>query len=177
MSWDATIKYDVSNPVYAGAKSISYIANTGWAGFQVHLDAGIDTKPYTHIQFAARGTANNQRFSIFLDDVNWNMLSNPRPLASYGGDIQKDVWKVYSIPLADLGAASTRVAGIAIHEWSGSKQGAIYLDEIKFVNLSGTAQTFPSVAVFDSSPPRDAPDQAGSGLPPVAPVSRGRDQG
>ncbi len=133
-SWDATVNTNITSPNYSGSRAISFISNAGWAGFALHIDSGVSTEPYTHLRFAARASRSNQEFAVYMEDANYGRLSQPLPLANYGGTPKPNGWKLYDIPLADLQAVNGTIYGIVIQEWTGVVQPALYVDNIMFVN-------------------------------------------
>lgn len=135
LSWDATINAGNTSPVYAGSNSISYSATAGWAGLQMFNGAGVNTAPYTHLQFAVRATQDNEPFSIYLRSSSYSNLKSPIALSAYGGYPIASGWTVYTIPLADLNATNVSLGGIVIHDWSSTAQPTIYIDSIKLVTL------------------------------------------
>ncbi len=122
-----------TNPVYSGTDSISYTPTAGWAGFQLRNDGNISTAGYNAIQFAVKATQDNEPFAIYLRDSNYNNLSSPVALSNYGGYPVSTGWTVYTIPLADLNATNVSLGSIVFHNWSGTAQPTIYIDDIQLV--------------------------------------------
>ena len=120
--------------MHSGADSIAYTATAGWAGFQLRTDGNVSTAGYTALQFAVRSTTDGERFAIYLRDSNYTSLNSPLPLSSYGGYPTSTGWTVYTIPLADLKATNVSLGSIVFHNWTGSAQGAIYIDDIQLIS-------------------------------------------
>src|SRR6185437_5629010 len=132
-SWDAMVNPNNSTPVYAGSKSISYVATSGWAGLEIRNGNGVDTARFTYLRFAIRATRNAEPFAVYLrrsGDVN---LTDPIPLSHYGSYPGTSGWTLYTIPLTDLNAADVSLSGIVIHDWSDHAQPVIYIDSIELV--------------------------------------------
>ncbi len=130
-SWGAALNFAITNPVYSGTKSISFVATAAWAGLDLHNDAGVDTTPYTKLHFALKATGAGQKYTVFLRDAAGNNLTGPIGLAAYGGDPVNNAWKVYDVPLSALNGANKKIYDVIIHEVSGKAQPAVYVDELQ----------------------------------------------
>jgi hypothetical protein len=132
-SWDAMVNPANGAPVYAGSKSISFVANSGWAGLQISNNSGLDTSRFTYLRFAIRATRSGEPFAVYLRASDSTNLTDPLPLAHYGGYPGANGWTAYTIPLADLNATNVSLGGIVIHDWSDHAQPAIYVDSIELL--------------------------------------------
>ncbi len=140
-SWDSTVNFSVSSPVYAGSRAIAWTANKPWAGLYLHTGTAVSSSAYAALSFALRATRGGQNVSVVLQDVNDNPLGPSLKLASYGGDPIAGVWKTYSLSLSALGAAGKGIGGVIIQDESGSSQPALYVDEIHLVPAGGGTST------------------------------------
>src|SRR6185312_1030406 len=116
-SWDATLNYANTNPVYAGTKSISYTATAGWAGLDIHAGTSLNTSAYTQLRLAVQASQANEKFAVYLRDTT-GAGHTIAPLANYGGTPPVGSWKVYTIPLSDLGASNIALGDVVIHNWT-----------------------------------------------------------
>lgn len=132
-SWDATIDPNNTHSVYGGSKSISYTANSGWAGLQIWNASGIDTSRFSALRFALHATQSSEPFAIYLRNSNYVNLTDPLPLSQFGGYPNPKGWTVYTIPLSALNAGDVTLGGIIIHDWSESAQPTIYVDSIELL--------------------------------------------
>ena len=135
LSWSATVSYSNSKPVASGSKSISFIATAGWAGLQICSPGNFNTSGYTHLQFSMQASQAGQQYGIYLRDSNWANLNGALSLANYGGAPSTSGWTTYTVPLADLKATNLTISNIVIQSLSGSSQTAVYVDDVKFVQM------------------------------------------
>ncbi len=176
LSWDATINLSNTNPVHSGADSISYTATAGWAALQLRNDGHISTSGYDALRFAVRSTQDGERFAVYLRDSNFTSLSSPVSLANYGGYPIASGWTVYTIPLADLKAVNVSLGSIVFHNWTGTAQPAIYIDDIQLVSTSGggtptpTPTPSPTPTQTPSPTPTATPTQTPSPTPTATPT-------
>jgi hypothetical protein len=79
-----------------------------------------------------------QQLAVEAYDANGNGLGSLVKLDSYGGYPAVDHYKVYTIPLADLGAANSHLSGFHIQDTSGSSTpAAANIDSIGLVGNLG----------------------------------------
>lgn len=142
-SWGASVNLASTKLVYAGLHAISYTATSGWAGLDLHAANDLDTANYRQLRFALRATRANQQFAVYLRDASGTALTKV-PLANYGGDPPNGTWKIYAIPLSDLGASNITLGDVVFHEWSGKAQPAIYIDSIELISDPGMAAPTPT---------------------------------
>lgn len=144
-SWGSAVNLANTNPVYGGTRSIAFTATQGWGGLYLRAGQAINTSGYTALTFAARATATGQRYGVELRD-NSNIRFRPSvPLANYGGELVAGNWRLFTIPLADLGAVNALVTGMVVVDHSGGAQPAVYLDAI---GLSGGAAPPAALTVY-----------------------------
>jgi hypothetical protein len=172
-SWDSSVTFDHTNPVYAGSHAIAFTANNAWAGLYLHSDTPVDTTGYSYLQFAFYATQANQKYSVVLHDANYNILGNPVSLDAYGAPTANS-WKVYSIPLSDLHAANQHISGIVLQEAKGQAQPVVYIDAVALTSsqtpitqATTTTQVQPSL-----TPPPTTPDPTVTATPTPAPVKK-----
>jgi parallel beta-helix repeat protein len=140
-NWSGSVvNYSNTSPVYSGTKSIAFTP-PAWGTFDMANPAGFSTTPYTHIRFAARGSSDNQPFSIYFTDMSGTQLKPPVPLSNYGGYPSASAWKLYTIPLSDLNAQAKTIRSVVLHEWSGTAQPAVYFDALTFMTPATTTIT------------------------------------
>ncbi len=131
-SWGATVNLSATAPVYAGARSISFTATSAWAGLYLRTATPVPAGSVTLLRFAARATQAGQRYGVELRDESGGRLKSVL-IDAYGGAPPASAWKVYQIPVTDLGAAGRAIGGVVIQERNGSAQPALYVDSISFI--------------------------------------------
>ncbi len=171
LSWSATINVSNTSPIHSGADSISYTATGGWAGLQLRNNNNVSTTGYSALQFAVQATNNGEPFAIYLRDSNYNNLANPIPLSNYGGYPVAGSWTVYTIPLADLNASNVSLGSIVFHNWSGSAQAAIYIDDIQLIGFGGTPTPTPSPTPSPTATPSPTPSPTATPSPTPSPTA------
>ena len=129
------MNYGNTNPVASGSKSISFFATAGWAGLQICSPGNFKTNDYTHLQFSMRASQAGQLYGVYVRDANWTNLNGALSLANYGGSPSATGWTTYTIPLADLKATNLTISNIVIQSLSGSNQPAVFIDNLRFVQL------------------------------------------
>lgn len=172
-SWDARVNYQYARSTYSGRAAISYEATAAWAGLDMRSDTGVNGGSYGQITFALKASRNNQKYALYLRDLNGNALSQPVSLDTYGGQPVSSRWKTYSIPLANLGAENATIGHVVLHEWSGSAQPSVYLDQIQF-SVNGTGQrtsASPTPLATPSPTPFPTPSATPSPTPSPTPTS------
>src|SRR5258708_4197435 len=71
-SYDATISFSNTTPVFAGNNSIKFKPNKGWAGIEFISPATTSTTSYDAIQFAVYATQPNQNLSLYAENPSFN---------------------------------------------------------------------------------------------------------
>lgn len=155
-SWSATVNFGVSSPVYQGTRALALTVTAPWGGLYLRAAAPVATGSYTHLRFAARASAAGQRYRVELRAADGRVLPVVN-LGAYGGEPVVGSWRVYAIPLADLGAVGVPITGIRIKDGTGGAQPALYLDAVSLG--TGTAGMETSTA---GAP---APDRTETGRP------------
>ena len=133
LSWNGRLELVNVSTNQAHTDPISFTATDGWAGLQITNDAGIDTSPYSAIQFSIRSTNDNEPLAVYLRDTKYHNLSDPVALTNYGGYPKSSGWTTYTIPLADLNGSNVTMGSIVFHNWSDSPQAPILVDHIALV--------------------------------------------
>ncbi|GIW07994.1 MAG: hypothetical protein KatS3mg060_2799 [Dehalococcoidia bacterium] len=142
-SWDGTARFDTSDPVFRGSRAISFLNFAGYAGLDLHRETPIDVAKATHLRFAARAGARDQRFRVALVDGAGNQLPKMANLVDFGGDPIVEGWRVYQIPLSAFGASVQQVKSVFFQDISGRAQPSFHVDEIAFAS-STVAATNPT---------------------------------
>jgi hypothetical protein len=102
-SWSSAVDFANVQP-YRGSRAILWRINTPWAGLYLHTSNPVTTLDTASLTFALRATAADQRISVSLYGEDNQQLGKPRPLSQLGGNPPSGSWKVYEIPLRELGA-------------------------------------------------------------------------
>lgn len=129
-SWGSTINLDNNNPVQTGAKSLSFIADSAWAGLRLHNNTPADLSTFKTLNFAAKASTNNQVYQVSLYAGDNQLIGTSLLLQNYGGNPVADNFKQYSIPLTAFGGNISSVKDIVIQSLSNNPQPALYLDQI-----------------------------------------------
>ncbi len=132
-SWNASVNFAATAPVYAGANAIAFSTSAAYGGIYLHNDAPLNTTGLNYLVFAARATQAGQRYGVVLEDVNNRHIGVELLLANYGGDPQPGGWTLYRIPLVAIGAADCEVGGVVIQDEAGVVEPVLYVDAIGFV--------------------------------------------
>ena len=143
-SWDITVDYQVSDPVYQGEYALSVTPARAWAGWGAWLDEGLDTTSYAYLKIAMRATHKDEWYIVYLQNRNGDVLSQD----GYPINPPVDGWQEFQIPLNELGAAYTQVYGIRIMN-SADFLGTYYLDEIGFGGSAPPPTATPTSAPQD----------------------------
>ena len=131
-SWNATITYAATTPVYAGTKSTAFVVTAAWGGFYIRSATPLSTTGHSGLTFAARSTAATQRYSVAVYGAAGEQLGRAVILTNYGGDPVSTGWTIYNVPFdADnLNVAGQAISGILIQDYSGGPQQAVYIDQL-----------------------------------------------
>jgi len=124
-SWNSTINFGNSSPVYAGNRSLRLTVTRAWGAIQLHSDTGVAAAQFPYLTFAARASAAGQAYSVALTDTNNKQFTAFVPLTKYGGNPVTSGWTLYTIPVADLGAAGKQIGGFVLQESQGKAQPAV----------------------------------------------------
>lgn len=127
-SWDSVIDFANTTNVFKDAQAILFKTTAAWGGLRFHNDSGIDTSPYTQLEFSAKADSDNKPYGISIYDKDGKQLGQLN-LTNYGGTPLADAFKTYSIPLSDFGPKGI-IKDIIIQDWTGKADSALYLDEI-----------------------------------------------
>lgn len=139
ITWEdnnSPVNYASTSPTpHTGTRAIS-LTDSGASGtrLSIRTETPISTTTYDTLQFAMRTTAANKDFEVFFWDVNEEELGLVE-VSSYGGTPPTGSWRVYQIPLADLGALNTYIRYLWIDPISTSGY-TVYIDDIALVRLN-----------------------------------------
>lgn len=139
-SWNSTVNFSVTSPVYQGSDAISFTSTSAYGGMYLHTNSGIDTTPYQYVTFAAKANGNGQMYSVGAYDTNNQLMHSALSLNAYGGQPVQNSWKKYTIPLQDLNAQNKTISGIMIQDISGKTQQMLYIDQIALIGSGSTTQ-------------------------------------
>ncbi len=134
-SFVATPDYrDTSGAPAAGKYDIKVTLTGAWGGWQPFATNWVfDTTPYNYLQFAFKPTQPNQSAQVYF------MLVGDKPVGGgvdpfkYGPAPVPGQWGVYTIPLADIGVAKTKIYKFAIQDKTGLKSNVFYVNDVKFL--------------------------------------------
>lgn len=134
-SFVATPDYRDTSGAPAGGKYDIKVTLTGpWGGWQPFATNWVfDTTPYNYLTFAFKPTVANQSAQVYF------MLVGDKPVGigvdpfKYGPAPVAGRWGVYTIPLADIGVAKTKIYKFAIQDKTGIKNNVFYVNDVAFV--------------------------------------------
>lgn len=127
---------------YSGTQAIASTMNAD-GGLDFQSISGQSTTNYIAIRFALRASQTNQQYEVYADATYGQPLREPVSLNNYGGQPTTTEWRVYTIPLADLGANNRIVRNFVIHEARSINEPVLYVDQVELVS-NGTAQPTPT---------------------------------
>lgn len=131
-SWDATVNLAATNQVYSGARSISAAINQPWGALYLHHN-GVNTTPYTYLEFYARLSSAGQPISVVtFDDGDEVLRERPIGDCRYTGGvpIAAGTWTRVRLPLEHLAADGRVLGGMAIQ---AAQTGTFWVDELRLV--------------------------------------------
>ncbi len=134
-SFVATPDYrDKSGVPLSGKYDIKVTLTSKWGGWQPFATNWVfDTAPYTYLRFALKPTQPNQSAQVYF------MLVGDKPVGTtvnpfkYGPAPVVGQWNVYTIPLADIGVARTKIYKFAIQDQTGLPDNVFYVDDVAFL--------------------------------------------
>ncbi len=142
-SWNATLNFSNSSPVFSGSNSIS-VTQGAWGSASFHYGSWnsgktLDPEQYGSLQFEVY-SASKTSFNVLLEDD----LGSSFPQVDYGSISQKK-WTTVSIPIDSLDPNGQNFSRIDILETSGN-QVVYYLDSIQLIGIaSGTKRALAGV--------------------------------
>jgi autotransporter family porin len=169
-SWDAGVNWSATSPVYSGSRSLGFNITKAWGGLYLHLESGVNTAQYTTLTFAAQATGRSPRYAVALYDTNNQLMAEPVYLSALGGDPVAGSWKVYNIPVSQLGANGRIAKGVLIQDGAGARQPIVYIDAFGF--KSGGSNPPAPTATATATPVRTAtPTKTATAIPTQAPTA------
>lgn len=151
--------------VYSGTRAIVSTLNAD-GGLDFQSTSGVNTNNYAILHFALKASQSNQHYEVYADSVYGQPFLAPVSLDSYGGQPTASGWKIYDIPLSDLGAVNRTIKDIVIHEAGSSNEPALYVDQVILQSGSVSSPTgvpTPTQTVITPTPnittPTPAPSQ------------------
>src|SRR6266568_3275333 len=150
-AWAGRLDLANPSPVYSGSSSIAFTPTRKGALLYLSTNTALDTTLYSFLHFAAQASRTGQHDTVTLYDATNHALSTVR-LARYGGDPVPGTWKVYTIPLSDLGATATAIKGVAF-ESRAQRQGTVYLDSLSLTALVSSPTPDPTLTPTSTPTP------------------------
>lgn len=128
--WDAiTVDYNVTNPVYAGARSMAIRPERGWTAWNVISETGIDDTPYAYFTFAAQGNGTTSWWEIDFLDAKGNPYS-PNNTFKFQ---PATTWKKYTVDLNEYNVSYQKIYGIRFwYVTTDPASSTLYVDEMGF---------------------------------------------
>ncbi len=149
-SWGSTVSLN-STTEYSGSYAIAWKATSSWGALYFHTDDSVPTNSTTSLRFVLRATQTDQRLRVSLRGSSDEQIAAPVQLAEVGGIPPANSWKIYNIPLAELGGAGKSISGIVIQDGEGTAQPTVYVDDVRLLGIgstsSGTSNYFSTLPV------------------------------
>ncbi len=135
---------DTSGAPVSGKYDIKVTITAPWGGWQPFATHWVfDTTPYNYLTFAFKPTVANQAAQVYF------MLVGDKPVGigvdpfKYGPAPVPGRWGVYTIPLADIGVAKTKIYKFAIQDKTGIKDNVFYVNDVAFLAEAGAPPSAP----------------------------------
>jgi len=125
-SWNTTVNFSNTSPVYAGSNSISVKYNSAWAGLSLYNGSGQSTSGYSKLRFYAHGGSSGTRqIWVYLHTASGETTK-------VNVDIPAGSWSLREINLSNFGnpASFTR---ITFADRQRVAQPIFYIDDIRLV--------------------------------------------
>jgi hypothetical protein len=129
---------DTTGVPLSGKYDVKVTVTSPWGGWQPFATNWVfDTTPYKYLRFALKPTVANQTAQVYF------MLVGDKPVGQgvdpfkYGPAPVAGQWNVYTIPLADIGVAKTKIYKFAIQDKTGLASNVFYIDDVAFVADAG----------------------------------------
>ena len=151
-SYGSQVTFAVTSPLYAGTRPISFQATSGWGGLELDAPAKFNTSVYDALQFAVYASAPNLNLSVYAESAAYKSLGSPVALSKYGGTPPSGAWKLYTVPLADLGALNRVVGDFTIQNNSSRAIPVIYVAQVSMVT-TGLLTPVPTATLTPSNTP------------------------
>jgi len=154
-SWNTTVVFTNSSPIYSGSRSIAVTYNAAWAGLALY-HAPLSVAPGNSLHFYAHGgSSGGQQVQVKLVDAAGNYGLGVA-LNSYlaAGSLLAGQWQEVTIPLTDLAVNS--ISRVVLQDLSGGSQSTFYLDEVSLRSGSASNPT----ATFTPASPSATPAPA-----------------
>ncbi len=154
-SWDTSLNFLNSSPVFSGSDSLSVTYIAAWGGLYLSSTVGITGTDYDTLAFWINGgNRSGQKLRVMLADGNHNLVGTGVAVQAGAG------WTQVTIALADLGSPAL-IRGIAWQDDTGGAQPTLYLDQITLTKTAG-----PPTPQSGTGP--DLLIDAGSGRHPIS---------
>jgi len=160
-SWNTTVNFNNTSPVFGGSKSIAATLNQAWAGLSLRTDTPV--LPSQHYTLTLRvhggvGSPKQLRFYVQENDASG-------AVGQYDFTVAAGTWMAITRTFADLGDPA-QVARITIMDRAGFAQGTFYVDEIRWLSAPSSVSLAVTVTIQASNVLTPfLPDMLASNLP------------
>ncbi len=138
-SWKTTVNFNNTSPVYSAPKSIGVTHTGAWGGLSLH-HAGLDTTPYSHLEFYINPQSLNlSNIRVALYNSAGVAMTEINP-TSYATD-RGGGWRNVLIPLAALNGVNKIITRVQLQEATGASQPIYYVDELGFISREPVSPT------------------------------------
>jgi hypothetical protein len=140
-NWSYQSKVNLANtaPVAAGARSIAWTSDSGWATLYLRAGSPIRLGDYSALRFAMRASRPGLRVGVALTNSSNRAMAPLAPLNAYGGSPPVGVWAVYTIARSALAPHADQAYGVMLQNWSNYPAPAMYVDSVALLSRGATA--------------------------------------
>ncbi|MGQ9490751.1 MAG: alpha-L-arabinofuranosidase [Anaerolineae bacterium] len=142
-SWNATINFANTTPVYDGSRSIA-VQLDGWGGLSLRTSPPVQMSTHpTLTLWIHGGSGADKQLRVYIQETDGGPAVGIYPITATAG-----TWTLIAVDVRDLEYPS-QVARITIQDRTGTNQGQFYVDRITFV--AGTPPPPPTLPGIDAT--------------------------
>ncbi|HEX5723856.1 MAG TPA: glycosyl hydrolase family 18 protein [Longimicrobiaceae bacterium] len=133
-SWDVSLNFASTSPVYQGTKAIAGTYTAAWGGMYLRHASGINPSGLTKLEFYVHGgTAGGQDLRVHLGDTGAWLTKVKVDDYVEGGGVAANTWRKVSIPLSAVGVTTLPIIKLVVQDGDGVPQPTFHIDYIRFV--------------------------------------------
>lgn len=171
-SYQSTVNLANTAPVAAGARSIAWTPDSGWATLYLRAGSPLSLADYSSLRFAMRASRTGQRVGVALTNASNHAIAPLAPLSAYGGSPPVGSWAVYTIPRLALAPHADQAYGVMLQNWSNYPAPTLYVDGVMLLARSAapsaSAATATPLTTITAQPTPSAPASTASPAQPTA---------
>lgn len=153
-SWDTTVNFNNTSPVYQGSKSIRAQYTAAWGGLYLQKDTALNVSARETLNFAVRSATGgiDLELDLYNDSdafLGYVMVNDYIP----GGTIAANTWYDIAIPIEDIDTTGSTIGGIVLMSDTGA---TVYVDHIRFEGQTAGAAATSTRYLYDHTGARTA---------------------